>query len=1472
MIRLINKFTMVMGMLFAMVLIPVSAFAQQPIEPIVNCVEYDKAADLFTVHFGYINPNDVTVVIPLGKNNKITPAPQDRGQPTSFEPGVHNNAFSAEFNGNDLTWHIESENYKPKDATASAIDTKCGFVQGIVTDDRTGFPLVGVTVTVKNTAITATTAYDGTYSLEAQGGDDILIFELEKYFTEEVDINFASQVNMELVPDPAFLQPLFAYSEGDDLWPELFYLADQVEAGESIESNDIFQIENGNVLIEVIANVGADITQLQAVLVNLGFYDEVPNNTPLILTGYFPAINLKQLNNYDELINFVRPGYPPITNSGLATSQGDVSMQSNIIRGGFGVSGSGVKIGVISDSYDAQGNTAATVVEGGDLPGSEKSGNLTPVDVLKDNVRGSNEGMGMMEIIHDVAPGAQLGFRTGFLSSSDMALGIVELVDADYDVIVDDITYLSEPFTPTGQISQAVEYAASKGTHYLSSAGNFGGLSHVATFAGTADIPDYPFLADNDLAHQFAAGDHLQQASLEAGVYVIEMQWLDKFYSQGDPTGAAYDLDIWVLSQTGNLLYSGNRENTGEDPIEIVAFKINEPTIVDIIISGENIPTGLTFQYMILRGQGWTFDEHQNQGSTVLGHAASDALSSVGAVFYGFTPEYNEDPSTWKANTTSSNGGNLLGEVRAKPDFLAADGTNTVSFGTDVNFDSDNFPNFFGTSAAAPHAAAVMGLVLESLDKYYDTSEEAIKSEISTVGLRSLLATKALDLGTGGFDYQNGNGLIRGKAILSSLANPSPSDLEILEIPEGITPGQDTFTLTLSAKYLSDDTRLFLRNEELVISNTQIINDSVTVFEAVIGPFVGNPALFLETPPKEGTNGTDGGQSDPAYLLTPSITTVIVKANEANKKYGEVFPDFSYTLSPELSEAEMELLPELVYTTNATTSSEIGTYFITPSFGIDAEGDTITAPGPLTEIYEFVFEDGALFVEPLPLTITPNNLHITYGEKLPEITFSYSFGVGFNLFDSLDVVENIASAYQQQLVSDTIALLDRGLAVVNRGLAVVNGTAWTISETALNRGLAVVNRGLAVVNGNNAFLIDAALIEAYAESNSGTFVNRGLAVVNADILANGQANIQILDENGDVIENRGLAVVNRGLAVVNEEVSGDSNGKTIMIVDESDSDIGDFSSINYVTGLSATTDGEPQYIIPGAFYNRNFLIEYGYGELYVDKVPLSLVVDDTYTNSDSIPAFTYSITGFVGDENFEEVFGEQEVTFAIDPAFTGEPGVYEVVPTLSDPLNYSLTLESGQLYVNPVNGSRIRVWMECMEYYGAQYKVYFSYENKNDVAWYIPRGENNQIIGTEDYESELPEVFQPGIHVFAIVFDGSNIYWTLTSSGTNKSSRSATESINSEGCLLSLSDLGSGYTIAPNPTQDYVTVGFKSSNVEGATITVYNESGTVIYPNYMVSSTDQTITIDLTSYQQGVYYISIQDEYNSIYTQRIYKE
>ena len=155
-------------------------------------------------------------------------------------------------------------------------------------------------------------------------------------------------------------------------------------------------------------------------------------DSALIITGMFPIANLPKLNQLPTLINYVRPYYTPIAsngvgNIGLTTSQGDKAMAADKAKTAWRLSGAGVKIGVMSDSYNTKaGNPAALDVINGDLPGSGNNNYPQPVIVSAEYPygRATDEGRAMLQIVHDVAPGATLEFRSGFISAGNFAEGI----------------------------------------------------------------------------------------------------------------------------------------------------------------------------------------------------------------------------------------------------------------------------------------------------------------------------------------------------------------------------------------------------------------------------------------------------------------------------------------------------------------------------------------------------------------------------------------------------------------------------------------------------------------------------------------------------------------------------------------------------------------------------------------------------------------------------------------------------------------------------------------------------------------------------------------------------------------------------------------------------------------------------------------------------------------------------------------
>src|SRR6185295_14938000 len=109
------------------------------------------------------------------------------------------------------------------------------------------------------------------------------------------------------------------------------------------------------------------------------------------------------------------------------------------------------------------------------------------IHVLEDwfdelNEQCSDEGRAMMQIVHDVAPGAKLSFHTAFIDEQDFADGIIDLAKDGADVIVDDVVYFDEPMFENGIVADSVNKVVSRGIPYFSSAGNEERLSYESQF------------------------------------------------------------------------------------------------------------------------------------------------------------------------------------------------------------------------------------------------------------------------------------------------------------------------------------------------------------------------------------------------------------------------------------------------------------------------------------------------------------------------------------------------------------------------------------------------------------------------------------------------------------------------------------------------------------------------------------------------------------------------------------------------------------------------------------------------------------------------------------------------------------------------------------------------------------------------------------------------------------------------------
>jgi subtilisin family serine protease len=505
-----------------------------------------------------------------------------------------------------------------------------------------------------------------------------------------------------------------------------------------------------------ISAYGDDLAALRTQLTSKGLLNAKVHSTAV--SGKAPVAALGDMANTSGL-KFLRPTLAMARGQGAVVSQGDRSLRADLARRESGANGRGIRIGVLSDSYDcapgafeegAPFTRASEDVANGDLP--------RDVLVLKDLAPApsgdcSDEGRAMMQLIHDVAPGSPLAFYTAFESQEDFAAGIRALADAGSQVIVDDIIYFAEPMFEDGIIAQAVDDVHGDGVAYFSSAGNDARQSYESRFRLSTE----PGISGP--RHDFAPGrpvDGLQTTTASAGsATLLSVQWDQPSLSANGRRGAQSDIDVWFYDVNGEPFeictddpnqvvcqIPGFDANVGGDAVEtpiMVNFSDEDIEVqVGIELFEGPSPNYVKYVWFDLDAGVFSVDEYDTASGTVYGHANAAGAEAVGAAAWYQTEEWGSPlrPQCIPAclNSFSSAGGSpvFIGkngrrlpfpEIRLKPGVTGPDGGNTSFFFFDLGFEvpgtsePDGIPNFFGTSASAPHVAAVAALILDQRER-----------------------------------------------------------------------------------------------------------------------------------------------------------------------------------------------------------------------------------------------------------------------------------------------------------------------------------------------------------------------------------------------------------------------------------------------------------------------------------------------------------------------------------------------------------------------------------------------------------------------------------------------------------------------------------------------------------------------------------------------------------------------------------
>jgi subtilase family protein len=695
------------------------------------------------------------------------------------------------------------------------------------------------------------------------------------------------------------------------------------------------------VLIDAITT--GDPQKLKSALVGLGLQHASQYSNDV--GGWLPVDQLDAATTLTEL-HAIRAAMPR-TRSGAVTSQGDYAQNSNLLRSQNALTGAGITVGVLSDSYNcypiyaangvpAGGNagyanngfntTAASDTTSGDLPAS--------VNVLEDancmnygppiQLPFGDEGRAIMQVIHDVAPGAGLAFYTAENSEADFASGIGKLAlsvasgGAGANVIVDDVGYFDEPFFQDGLVAQAVNAVVAQGVAYFSSAGNNGTLAYdnnAPTFAtpGTGlNLNEHLLNFNQQAGGAVTTMLPVSIPSLIPGEFIAIVAEWDQPYVTGAPNsgGAQNQIDLCVQGAAGDII--GNLEPNGNlgtstctganakgvDPVQVILVynpanacantaTCNSPvTTLNIVVGLANGSASPGRIKIVVEddGAGSQITQFATKSGTLQGHPGAAGAAAVGAAFFATASSCGGTPTL---EAFSSAGGDpilfdVTGTVRLvtpvfrqKPDFVGPDGGNDTFLGFKIAPSEDastvtqclnnaGFPNFLGTSAAAPHVASIAALLLQAAPSLTPTQ------------IYGLLQQSAVPIGTAPTitspNFAAGYGFV--------LANVAANNVPLTDLT---VPAAPTLTLAASSIAVGSSTTLTwssANNQGCTASGSWTGAMAATGTQTVTPAAVGTDTYTMLC--------TNGIGASPATSVTLSVTAAPPPATSSGGGGGAV--------------------------------------------------------------------------------------------------------------------------------------------------------------------------------------------------------------------------------------------------------------------------------------------------------------------------------------------------------------------------------------------------------------------------------------------------------------------------------------------------------------------------------------------------------------------------------------------------------
>ena len=393
-----------------------------------------------------------------------------------------------------------------------------------------------------------------------------------------------------------------------------------------------------------------------------------------------PLSQLATLASQLSGVAFIRPPYTPYT---LGTPSEGVGAIGADAYHAAGITGSGVKVAVIDLGFAGLSQAQAR----GDLPYSVVENDLTGSGLTS----GTTHGTAVAEVIHDIAPDAQL-YLIKIADEVDLDQAVTYCLNNGIDIINHSLGWYNTNFYDgTGTIADIVRRATTGGILWVNAAGNEA-QSH---WEGAFIDQNSDGWLDQSVTFYAASGSQI----------VLYLTWNEWPY-------ASTDYDLYLYDPSNALIASSTKHQTGtEEPTESVQLTATQSGTYTVKIMGSGS------RRLELYNLYQTISP-AIASSSILAPANVSEVVAVGAIDYS---NYTTGPQEPYSSQGPTNDG------RPKPDLCAPDNvtTGTVPYTT-----------FAGTSGSAPHVSGAAALLLSG------------QPTLSGAALRSLLLTHTIPMGS----------------------------------------------------------------------------------------------------------------------------------------------------------------------------------------------------------------------------------------------------------------------------------------------------------------------------------------------------------------------------------------------------------------------------------------------------------------------------------------------------------------------------------------------------------------------------------------------------------------------------------------------------------------------------------------------------------------------------------------------------